>query len=630
MKLYVDEFKKLITEYKHTWANLLQNKKYLHIFEDMKINSPIVFNGLKLNKSTLGWCYLHEDPEKMEWPTCCICHKKLENIEASLYVGFKKTCKDKTCYLKQRVITNRKNLQQKYGVDNISQLPTIREKIAKVCLEKYGTTTAVPFGSTTYKDNMLKKYGVENPMKMSATKEKIQRTVQQRYGVNHIFKAEATKEKIKSTCIKKYGVENGGGSAIAIQHIKETRSQHEHEDPQFKQKIREKFKQTSLKKYGYKHPMSSKIVKTHLSATFKRLYGCSSYVIYQSYQLMLKSRDTQPLFSLNEYDNANIDDNLRFRCLHCNKEFTSPRQYGSHVRCYSCFPKMNRSSQAERTIGQYIQNLMPKLDIQTNSKKIIPPMELDMYIPEKHIAIEYDGLYWHSSDDGLNSNYHLHKTIECEKKNIQLIHVFENEWKEKSNIVKSRIQNLFGIYEKTVFARKCSIRELSSKDCKQFLLENHIQGPVNAKVNLGLFYDNDLVSLMTFGKTRFSKKYEWEMLRFCNKLGYHVPGAASKLLKHFEKEYQPKSLVSYADRRWSQGKLYEALGFTLDHISPPNYWYFKANTVILESRIKYQKHNLSKLLSNFDPMKTEIENMIENGYHRIFDCGNLVFKKEYL
>ena len=118
------------------------------------------------------------------------------------------------------------------------------------------------------------------------------------------------------------------------------------------------------------------------------------------------------------------------------------------------------------------------------------------------------------------------------------------------------------------------------------------------------------------------------MLRFCSKIGYHVVGGAGKLLKHFERSYKPKSLVSYADRRWSQGKLYKALGFKLDHASSPNYWYWK-NINQLESRIKYQKFKLKNILDVFDESKTEVENMKANGYHRIFDCGNIVFVKNY-
>ena len=216
--------------------------------------------------------------------------------------------------------------------------------------------------------------------------------------------------------------------------------------------------------------------------------------------------------------------------------------------------------------------------VKQHDRTILAPLEADMYIPEKKLAIEFDGLYWHSDEVLSKRCYHLMKTEACEKQGIQLVHIFENEWMCCREIVKSRLRDLLGVHDRTVYARKCEVREVDSKASKQFQDDNHIQGTVNASVRLGLYYDDKLVSLMTFGKCRFDKKHEWELLRFCSKCGYHIPGAASKLLKHFEKAYKPKSLVSYADRRWSQGKLYRALGFKLDHVSPPNYWYFKTYT----------------------------------------------------
>ena len=187
---------------------------------------------------------------------------------------------------------------------------------------------------------------------------------------------------------------------------------------------------------------------------------------------------------------------------------------------------------------------------------------------------------------------------------------------------------MLGVYDKTVYARKCQIKEVDSKTSKEFQKAKHIQGAVNSKINLGLYYQDELVSLMTFTKCRFDKKHEWELLRFCNKLGYHIPGSASKLLSYFEENYKPTSLVSYADRRWSQGKVYEKLGFKFSHASSPNYWYWK-NIEHLQSRVQFQKHKLKGLLENFDESKTEVENMKANGYNRIFDCGNLVYEKIY-
>ena len=355
---------------------------------------------------------------------------------------------------------------------------------------------------------------------------------------------------------------------------------------------------------------------------------------FESYKEAINKNLDNSKYEVIQYPKILAKDPLILRCKKCNSESSFYLINGlidklnkSFFYCKFCERK---SSTIEREIQQFIMNECRngQQDLKLNDRQVIKPLELDIYIPRKQLAIEVDGLYWHQADGIINkAYYHINKTNLCNDKSVQLVHIFENEWKQKQEIVKSRLKNLFGIYEKIVFARKCVIKELSSKDCRQFLLENHIQGPVNAKANFGLFYNDTLVSLMTFSKTRFSKKYEWELLRFCNKLGYHVPGAASKLLKQFEDNYHPKSLISYADRRWSQGKLYKALGFQLDHISKPDYWYFKNG--ILESRIKYQKHKLKNLLEKFDENKTEVENMLDNGYYRIFDCGNLVFVKEY-
>ncbi len=164
----------------------------------------------------------------------------------------------------------------------------------------------------------------------------------------------------------------------------------------------------------------------------------------------------------------------------------------------------------------------------------------------------------------------------------------------------------------------------------EFLDNNHIQGGIRSSINIGLYNKDDLVALMCFSKERFSKKYEYELTRFCTKLDTSVIGGASRLMKYFERTYHPKSIVSYADRRWSMGKMYENLGFTLDHVSPPCYWYFKSNDEYkLHSRIQFQKHKLSKLLENYDESKSEMKNMIDNGWNAIYDCGNYVFKKEY-
>ena len=288
------------------------------------------------------------------------------------------------------------------------------------------------------------------------------------------------------------------------------------------------------------------------------------------------------------------------------------KKYG----CPKCGLSYNKS---EEELKDFIKSL--NIDIVENNKQIIPPLELDIYIPLYELAIEYDGLYWHS-ELYKDKNYHLNKTIECEKLGIQLIHVFEDEWLHKKDIVKSRVKNILGLTSNKIFARKCIIKEISSINSKEFLNNNHIQGNVNSSIKLGLYYNDELVSIMTFGSLRknLGQKQEdgkYELLRFCNKLDTTVIGGASKLLKHFIKTYQPKQIISYADRRWSIGNLYEKLGFDLTHNSQPNYFYI--NGLVRENRFSYRKDILIK--EGYDVNKSEHCIMLERKIYRIYDCG---------
>ena len=178
-----------------------------------------------------------------------------------------------------------------------------------------------------------------------------------------------------------------------------------------------------------------------------------------------------------------------------------------------------------------------------------------------------------------------------------------------------------------IYARKCQIKEVTHIDSKKFLNMNHIQGQLNSSIRLGLYLDDELVSLMTFGGLRKAlgtsqKDGSYELLRFCNKLNTTVIGGANKLLKNFINLYKPKEIISYADRRWSIGNLYIKLGFDLNHYSQPNYFYVindKRN-----NRFNYRKDVLIK--EGFDKNKTEHEIMLERKIYRIYDSGTICFK----
>jgi len=299
-------------------------------------------------------------------------------------------------------------------------------------------------------------------------------------------------------------------------------------------------------------------------------------------------------------------------------------KYGQEqIRCLRCYP-YNKSI-AENKILEFCRSLSN--NVISGNRQIIKSLELDIYIPDYNLAIEYNGLFWHSSYsmDAEDKNRHLNKTKLCKNLGIQLLHIFENEWENpiKQEIWKSIIRNKLGKSSK-IFARKCKIRKILFKEIKEFLENNHLQGQCNSSINIGLYYNNELVSLMTFGKSRFNKKIDWELLRFCNKIGYSVIGGASRLFKYFLKNYDG-SIISYADMRRSDGGLYKKLGFELSHESKPNYFYWKPGQYYIESRLGYQKHKLNNKLEEFDSKLSETENMYLNGYRKIYDCGNQVW-----
>lgn len=248
-------------------------------------------------------------------------------------------------------------------------------------------------------------------------------------------------------------------------------------------------------------------------------------------------------------------------------------------------------------------------------------LEFDIYLPSKNLAIEFNGNYWHSDAVRNDKNYHINKTNIAKSKGIFLYHIFEWEWYNKTAQVINQLKNLLGVNQTTIYARKCILREVSNKEAQDFQEQNHLRGSASASVRLGLYYNNELVSLMTFGKPRFNKNVEWELVRFCSKAGTNVVGGASKLFKYFIRTYNPKSIVSYSEVAKTTGKLYGLLGFSLATYSTPNYVWVKHNSVF--TRYQSQKYKLlSQGLGALGSTEQEIRKA--QGFNRVFDCGNRV------
>lgn len=292
-----------------------------------------------------------------------------------------------------------------------------------------------------------------------------------------------------------------------------------------------------------------------------------------------------------------------------------------YVHIYDVDLDLGNFSKAEDEISEILKS--NNINIKRHVRNVISPMELDIYIPDKKIAIEFNGSYWHSTLY-IDKYYHQKKTLECAKKNIRLIHIFEHEfYGDKHDKIINMLNNIANTNNIKLRASKLKVEHISADETKEFLDKYHLQNNAFSEIRLGLRYKDELVALMTFGKPRFNNEYEYELVRFCVKPGYIVYGAAGKIYKHFINEYKPKSVVTYSDITKFTGNTYTSLGFkcTAKDITEPNYVWVNSKLNVL-SRYQTQKHKLLEDgLGEYG--KTEDEIMQNLGYYKIYNSGNI-------
>lgn len=427
----------------------------------------------------------------------------------------------------------------------------------------------------------------------------------------------AMSEEGKKIQVELYNISTNGINAMKRPEVKEKQRQsifrnHGVYNPSHSPEIRAKADRTNFERYGVYNMFSHPDVQKKIVDDIRKRH----------YDDLVKSMDEnniEVLYSLDDYiKKALKGEKVPYRCKKCGNVFE--RIYHSSVYCKKC-ECPGTSSKQEYDLYLWISSMV---ECESSSREVLKNRcEIDIYSEDKKIGFEYNGLYWHSEKRNKNKNYHLEKTDICEKQGIRLIHIFEDEWINKNSIVKSRIKNLLGVTPYKIYARKCEIKTVDASTCNKFLEKYHLQGKDNSSIRFGLYYKNRLVAVMTFGKPRFNKNYQWELIRYVTISNFNIVGGAGKLLSHFKKKYKG-SIITYADRRWSIGQLYEKLGFTFKENTRPNYFYTKGCCRL--SRYKCQKHKLKSLLKeNFNPELSENENMNNNNYYRIWDCGNKVY-----
>jgi hypothetical protein len=455
----------------------------------------------------------------------------------------------------------------------------------------------------------IQKYGTNTPAQSQVIKNKIIKTNLEKWGANSPMCDDGVRKKSKETLIKNWGVDNPSKSEELIEKRIES----------FKlSDFKQNFKKTSIEKYGVEHPWMNEDIHNKTIDFF-----------YQNYRQRIESKIDGDYKFVGFAKGTSTY--LNFYCKKCESDFdilTYQFYYRINSKisiCTKCFPISESSSVSQIELYNFIKENYDG-EILLNTKDFINPYEIDIYLPELNIGFEFNGVWWHSNKFK-KQNYHQSKIQIAEDKGIKLVMIWEDDWQIKREICKSFILNKLGKTKSRIFARKCLIQEVNYMESKKFLDENHLQGDCKSSIRIGLFFNDEIVSLMTFSKLRLplqrfeknrNRKDHFELTRFCNRIDSNVIGGASKMIKYFIEKNNPKQIETYSDNLISSGHLYEKIGFEYTHTSNPGYWYVVNG--IRQHRFNWRKQKLIKM--GHDPSKSEEEIMNELGYWRIYNAGN--------
>ena len=549
-----------------------------------------------------------------------------------------------------------------YGVAHAAQNASIKEKLIKTYTERHGGMgNASQEVKEKQHSTMKDLYGNAIALKNPEILKKSQDTLESHYGVRVTFNSEQIREKSKQTNLKRYGAEYGLLSTNIRNKIKQTNlkrygaesifsipevrnqirktniSKFGVEFPFESEEIQEKIKSTNLERYGVENPLASKEIRNKIKTTNLERYGVDNPS--KSHEIKNKIIEIKRAAVIDKIEDlvgyTEEGDWIR-KCPHqeCNKcsektYIISPEHYRARKAsntelCTNILP-IQQGRLSGTSIELFVRDVLDKNHIEyiTNDRTVLEGKELDIYIPKYHLAIECNGIYWHSSA-WKDVKYHFDKYIKCAQAGIQLLTVWEDQIVNKPEIVESIICSKLGIYDIHVGARLCNVCEIPQSTAKQFLNKYHLQGSIVSKHNVGLFYNDELVSVMTFGKKRkalgnkSARPTEFELYRYCTKSGVRVIGGASKLLNYFIDHYNPTIIESFSSNDISNGSLYESLGFSKIGETYGSYWY------IDENLRRYHRFNFTKgklVKEGADPSLSEAEIMMGLGYTRIYDSG---------
>ncbi len=606
------QFNKLSNEEKE---NIILQVKHAYIDEGLGINELINrFNSTK----TYMYEFLRTHNIK----------KTKEQINQERANKVKNSYNSKTIEEKLAIKEKRKSTNlEKFGVENCYQSEEIKAKIKNNCLEQYGVEyhtqrkdikrkinestinsqgakriLQTPKGQEHFKNVCKEKYGVENPYQSEEKKKKIKEICLEKYGNEIPCRTKAIKDKMKENSLRNWGAEYPSQSQEIKDKIKESWNNKSIKDIQ---NIINKRKHTNLERYDDEYYVNKEKIKESLNG---RAYEEKQ----KTKQLIISKWQSKSL----------IDKQIILE----KRKSTNQEKYGVP---WSCMREECRiSAGAISKINLHFADILLKNDINFIQEFVLENYSYDFKI--NNMLIEIDPTYTHNSTksaifnnskckkEPLSKNYHLNKSIIAEKYGFRCIHIFD--WDDIDKIISLLLP------KETIYARKCKIKEISKQETDEFLNLYHLQNTCNGqKYSYGLYYNDKLIQIMTFGKPRYNKKYQYELLRLCSHKDYKIVGGAERLFKHFLRQINPLNIISYCDNSKFTGNVYETLGMVLINKTNPNCIWSKGSTKITDNLLR--QRGFDQLFgTNYGKGTSNRELILNEGFVEVYDCGQKVFE----
>lgn len=505
----------------------------------------------------------------------------------------KDSCGSKACTLKKKEDVNLKL----FGSKDYFTSQTFIDKSNSTNSEKYGSESY--FSSQDFKEKrkktLLERYGTDSPLKNEEIKEKQKAKCLELYGCENFAKTKQHAEKIKASSLAKYGCESPMQSEEVKKKYKETcRKKYGKESFTQTEEYWHKRKETCLSKYGTEHPHQNESVRGKMVDTLLERYGVDCFSKHPSFKQ--KAQDT---------------------CM---------SRYG--VKSPLCLPENRPNLKQQNEIRDWLNSFGYKFN---NDFSLLENRELDIYDPDEKLAIEFCGIFWHAEESFSPKarSYHHDKWKRCRDKGVRLLTIFDDEWRDRNEVCKSLILSKLGIFDRRLQGRKCEVREATKEQMKSFCELNHLQGANKlSEICFGLFHGDEMVGAVDLGRHHRKKGLkEMVLTRLCFKPGVQVVGGANKLFKacvDWCRSNGVDRILSWSDNRYSDGGVYEKLGFKRAADLPPDYYYVDMKN----PKRRISKQSQSKKQSKCPPNMTELEWANSRGLSRIWDCGKVRWEYE--